>query len=229
MKPPLETGISFELAAEGTVTEITATGIGAHASTPDVGNNALTGLLVFLGKLDFASCPQVDMVRKTASLFPHGDVNGKTLGVAMEDELSGNLTLSFNMLSVDAASMDGEFDGRIPVCGNDENVLEVVRARMAEQGLTLLNKALIPPHHVSADSYFVKTLLAAFELYTGRKGECQALGGGTYVHHLENGVAFGAAMPETDNKMHGPDEFAVVDELLVSAKIFAQAIVDLCG
>ena len=35
--------------------------------------------------------------------------------------------------------------------------------------------------------------------------------------------------PETDNKMHGPDEFAVVDELLVSAKIFAQAIVDLCG
>lgn len=50
---------------------------------------------------------------------------------------------------------------------------------MAEQGLTLLNKALIPPHHVSADSYFVKTLLAAFELYTGRKGECQALGGGT--------------------------------------------------
>ena len=55
------------------------------------------------------------------------------------------------------------------------------------------------------------------------------MGGGTYVHDLKNGVAFGAAMPETDNKMHGPDEFAVLDELLVSAKIFAQAIVDLCG
>lgn len=27
--------------------------------------------------------------------------------------------------------------------------------------------------------------------------------------------------------MHGPDEFAVVDELLMSAKIFAQVIVDL--
>ena len=76
---------------------------------------------------------------------------------------------------------------------------------------------------------FVKTLLKAFETYTGRKGECQAMGGGTYVHDLKNGVAFGAAMPETDNKMHGPDEFAVLDELVVSAKIFAQAIVDLCG
>ena len=55
-----------------------------------------------------------------------------------------------------------------------------------------------------------------------------AIGGGTYVHHLENGVAFGASMPDTENHMHGPDEFAVVEELLTSAKIFAQAIVELC-
>ena len=74
----------------------------------------------------------------------------------------------------------------------------------------------------------MKTLLAAYERYTGRKGECQSMGGGTYVHHLKNGVAFGASMPETDNKMHGADEFAVIDELLTAAKIFAQAIVDLC-
>ena len=100
---------------------------------------------------------------------------------------------------------------RVPVCGNNDNVLEVVRSRMAEQGLTLLNKEMTPPHHVPGDSKFVKTLLAAFEMYTGRKGECQSMGGGTYVHNLKNGVAFGAAMPETDNKMHGPDEFAVVD------------------
>ena len=193
-----------------------------------MGNNALTGLLVFLGKLAFAPCEQIDMVRKAAALIPHGDVNGQTLGVSMEDELSGKLTLSFNMLTVDAGSLDGEFDGRVPVCGNNDNVLEVVRSRMAEQGLTLLNKEMTPPHHVPGDSKFVKTLLAAFEMYTGRKGECQSMGGGTYVHNLKNGVAFGAAMPETDNKMHGPDEFAVVDELVVSAKIFAQAIVDLC-
>ena len=57
---------------------------------------------------------------------------------------------------------------------------------------------------------------------------CVAIGGGTYVHHLKSGVAFGAAMPETENRMHGPDEFAVVDELLASAKIFAQVIAELC-
>lgn len=224
-----ETGVTFAFETEGAVTKVTATGIGAHASTPEVGNNALTGLLVFLGKLDFAACDQINMLKKAAALIPHGDVNGATLGVSMEDELSGKLTLSFNMLTVDAESLDGQFDSRVPVCGNEENVLKVVKARMAEQGITLLNESMIPPHHVSEDSHFVKTLLKAFETYTGRKGECQAMGGGTYVHDLENGVAFGAAMPETDNKMHGPDEFAVIEELVVSAKIFAQAIVDLCS
>ena len=49
------------------------------------------------------------------------------------------------------------------------------------------------------------------------------------MHTLENGVAFGAALPGTDNRMHGADEFAVVDELVLSAKIFAQVIVNLCS
>ena len=51
----------------------------------------------------------------------------------------------------------------------------------------------------------------------------------TVPHELKNGVAFGAALPGTDNRMHGADEFAVIDELMVSAKIFAQVIVDLCS
>ena len=46
---------------------------------------------------------------------------------------------------------------------------------------------------------------------------------------LKNGVAYGAALPGTDNRMHGADEFAVVDELVLSAKIFAQVIVELCS
>ena len=100
---------------------------------------------------------------------------------------------------------------------------------MEADGISFNTEEMKPPHHVPADSDFVKTLLSAYEKYSGRKGECIAIGGGTYVHHLKNGVAFGACLPETENHMHGPDEFAVVDELLMSAKIFAQVIVDLCS
>ena len=49
-----------------------------------------------------------------------------------------------------------------------------------------------------------------------------------HTSRLKERRAFGAALPETDNRMHGADEFAVIDELLLSAKIFAQVIADLC-
>ena len=100
---------------------------------------------------------------------------------------------------------------------------------MAENGICLLNDSMTPPHIVNEDSLLVKTLLNIYERYTGQKGECLAIGGGTYVHDLKNGVAFGASMPGTENRMHGADEFAVVEELVTSAKMFAQAIVELCG
>jgi succinyl-diaminopimelate desuccinylase len=71
-------------------------------------------------------------------------------------------------------------------------------------------------------------LLKCYEQYTGLKGECLAIGGGTYVHNLKNGVAFGCMLPETDTNMHGVNEFAPIDELLLGAKIFTQVIIDLC-
>lgn len=224
-----ETGIQFQFSDTGAHCVITAVGVGAHASTPQEGNNAITGLLTLLVRLPFAPCAQVEMLKKVLELMPHGDVNGTTLGVDMEDEISGRLTLAFSMLTVDAGRLDGQFDSRCSVCATEETVLHVIKGAMAGAGITLLNDSMTPPHHVDGDSVFVKTLLKAYEDYTGLKGECQATGGGTYVHHLKNGVAFGAAMPGTDNHMHGADEFAVVDELVMSAKIFAQVIVELCG
>ncbi len=224
-----ETGIHFSFVPEDNFVIITAEGRGAHASTPEEGNNAITGLLTLLCRLPFAPCAQIDVIKKIAALMPHGDVNGTALGVDMEDELSGRLTLAFTMLTVEAAGVDGEFDSRVPVCGNEENVLKVIKENMEAAGIVLLNEGMIGPHHVDGDSVFVRTLLKAYETWSGEKGGCESTGGGTYVHDLKNGVAFGASMPGTDNKMHGADEFAVVEHLAMSAKIFAQAIAELCG
>ena len=88
---------------------------------------------------------------------------------------------------------------------------------------------MFAPHYVPAESLLVQTLLKTYEEYTGLKGECLAIGGGTYVHDIEGGVAFGCALPGTDNRMHGADEFAVIEELMVSAKMFTQIILELCA
>lgn len=208
--------------------KVTAVGEGAHAAHPEGGNNALTALLYLANRLPLAPCGQTEALKALEECFPHGDSRGEALGIQMADEISGPLTLVFSMLEVTETGLEGRFDSRCPLCANEENVLKPAKALMEEKGFCFLTDSMIPPHHVPGDSPFVQTLLKVYEEYTGRKGECQATGGGTYVHDLKNGVAFGAAMPETDNRMHGADEFAVIDELLVSAKIFAQAIAELC-
>lgn len=83
-------------------------------------------------------------------------------------------------------------------------------------------------HYASPDSFLVKTLLSVYEEQTGKKGECIAIGGGTYVHGIEGGVAFGVEHPDTDYNIHGADEFVPVSELIDNTAMFANAIEKLC-
>ena len=55
------------------------------------------------------------------------------------------------------------------------------------------------------------------------------MGGGTYVHDIEGGVAFGAVLPGVDTNMHGVDEHIALRDLLTAAKIFAYAISEICA
>ncbi len=223
------TKVNFEMEeAEGAV-NITAIGYGAHAASPETGINALTGLIQLLCELPLAKCEAVDKLNSLKKLLPHGDSAGKAIGVAMSDKESGALTLTFSMMNFTKTGFTGQFDSRCPICSNEENVKKVVEAAFAAEGIKTQDQKMNEPHHVPADSEFVKELLKVYEDYTGLKGEPIAIGGGTYVHHLKNGVAFGCAMPGTDNKMHGADESAVIEELILSAEMFAQIIIDLCA
>ena len=58
---------------------------------------------------------------------------------------------------------------------------------------------------------------------------CIAIGGGTYVHGIPGGVAFGASMPGFVSNLHGPDERVNVADLLTAAMIYTQVILDVCG
>ncbi len=221
-------GMEFTLAEQDGGLQIAAKGAGGHAAFPAGANNALTGLLDLLAALPLAGgCAEA--IRALHALFPHGDFAGHAAGVAMADEISGELTISLNMLAADETSLTATFDSRTPVCGTQENVHDVLARRCEELGLSLVSAQMVEPHYVPGDSEFVQTLLRAYEDWTGNKGECMAIGGGTYVHDLKNGVAFGCSMPGVDNREHGADEFAVISDLVTAGKIFAQAIIELCG
>lgn len=224
-----KTGVRFSAAREGELLRIEAQGQSAHASTPEKGANAIQALLEALSAMPFAPSEGFERLQAVSRLFPHGDFLGRALGVDQQDQISGVLTLNLGLFQLDETGLRGVVDSRTPICANEENMSRVMARQMAHHGLKLENTTMRPPHHTPADSPFVQTLLSVYEQYTGRQGGCVAIGGGTYVHNIEGGVAFGCAFPETENNFHGPDEFAVIDDLLVSAQMFAQIIALLCA
>lgn len=224
-----KTGVKFTITEDNSGKHIiSAKGSGAHASTPEKGCNALTGMLNLLASMPFAASEGFNRLCAVQKLFPHGDFKGEACGVAMSDEISGHLSMTLDIFEYTTCSLSGTFDCRAPICATNENLRDVLRDNMKKEKIILADDDVFSAHHVDENSEFIQTLLKCYEKYSGKKGECLAIGGGTYVHNLKNGVAFGCTMPGTNNNMHGDDESAVVEELILSAKIFTQAIIELC-
>ncbi len=223
-----DTKIKFEVAkADDTIT-INAIGKEAHASTPDEGLNAITGMLLLLSKLPLHDSEAFDTLKKLQLLFPFGDNSGKALGIAQEDEVSGKLTLTLSLLHFDENGFWGQFDVRCPLCATEENLVKVTENAFKEIGCTCEGEKS-NVHIVDENSEFIKTILNSYEEYSGKKGYCMAIGGGTYVHDIPGGVAFGAGDIDYDSHLHGANERARISQLLLCAKIYADIIVKLCS
>ena len=226
---PLAERLNVQMRTEkaGSGVELAVKGIAAHASTPEQGINGITALIRLLLALPLAEHPGLAALRRLDALMPHGDSAGAALGIAMEDEISGPLTLAFSLLKMDETGIEGSFDSRVPICATEANCRLKAKTAFEESGFRF-EGFLRPPHHTPADSPFIHSMLQRYSFFTGRKGECLSMGGGTYVHDIPGGVAFGAAMPEFESNLHGANERMKIEDMLTAIKIFAAVICDLC-
>lgn len=208
--------------------EVFVHGTQAHAASPWEGNNGITALLAILASLPLADCESSSAVRKLSSMYPHGDWKATAAGISQKDKVSGDLTVSFTLLNITETGLSGQFDGRVPVCARDGNCRLVIEDRMTRLGFEIEGK-MEKSHHTPEDGEFVQTLLGCYETYSGKKGECLYTGGGTYVHDIEGGVAFGAGMADFVSNLHGANERINIKDSLTATKIFALAIARLCG
>ena len=200
------------------------TGLAAHASTPQTGDNAITGLCTALAQdARFSDCQAL------LQLFPHGVTDGSGLGIACTDETSGALTCICSMLKVEDGCMTGTVDIRFPLCTSKEALLQQLQERFAAYGFSCEALLASDPHCVPESDPFVQTLLTVYEAETGQPGQCLAIGGGTYVHDIPGGVAFGAEFPGWDYHMHGDDEFMPLAHLMQDVRMIAAAILALCA
>ena len=222
------TGLEYKVEEKEHFLLISVLGKTGHAASPSKANNAVTGIVSLLSKLPLENGKGFESIKSLSRLFPHGDWKGVAAGVSQEDEISGMLTICLNMIEFGNGQLAATFDSRCPICANEDNMRNVLEANCEKLGLKLDAGKMNEPHYVPADSPLVVELLKCYEEVTGNKGEAIAIGGGTYVHHLNNGVAFGPEMPGMDYSIHGPNEFAGIDDLLLCAEVYAKAIGRLC-
>lgn len=212
---------AYAVADGGTVAY---TGKEAHASTPEEGDNGITGLLEALTEhypASFWAC--------LSRLFPHGETTGESLGLACRDAQSGALTCALTVLHYDGETVNGTLDIRFPVSANKEEIICRITEALTLLGCKTDVVLQMDPHYTPEESPFVQTLLHVYTEQTGETARCLAIGGGTYVHDIDGGVAFGAERPGWDYHMHGANEFIPIDQLVDNAKLMAAAILALCG
>lgn len=208
---------------------ISADGKATHASTPELGNNAQTALIEMLAAMPFAKSEAFNYIQALNKLFRHGDYHGRALGIEMSDEISGKLTVNFGVIEFSELEFSGNFDSRTPSCADEVDITGIVTAALTKEGIKITESSISKCHHTSEDTPFVKTLLQTYVDYTGRSPECEIMGGQTYVHGIPGGVAFGVAFPGENNNVHGANEYISLDQLILSAKMFTQVIIDMCG
>ncbi len=212
---------------EGGKAVVSFKGRSAHASTPDSGINAVTGLIGFLSKLDL--CENGGALKALANLFPFGETDGRSLGLKMSDKLSGDLTEVLSIAQTREGKAFFRMDIRFPICSSCAQIWEKLSATLSENGISPDEHEGSEPHYTDSDSELVRSLLKVYKRFTKEDGGCISIGGGTYVHGIDGGVAFGVEHEGTDYRIHGADEFVPTAEFIENTEIFAEAIREICG
>ena len=197
------------------------TGLTGHAAFPSHGKNAIGQMLLIFKELGVqgALLELADSVGMT--------YNGENLGIAMRDDVSGELTGSLDIIRIENGKVEAVMDVRYPVLFHPGRMYELLNQRL--QYLKAEDAGTRPPHFVSDKTELVQELLEAYHEVTGGEKRTIAIGGGTYAQSMEEGVAFGALFPGETEMAHQADEYITEESLFQNARIFARAIIRLAG
>ncbi|MBL3532103.1 dipeptidase PepV [Companilactobacillus zhachilii] len=197
-------------------------GKGAHAMEPFNGINAATYLAKFLTTLTLNDSEKLYFSFIANDL--HLDFAGQHLGIANQDDVMGELTLSPNIYEYDADKANILLNIRYPKGDTGDTLTEKINKALPANVSAVIEGHNQLPHFVDADDPLVQALVGAYRDHTDDNTEPFTVGGGTYGRILKHGIAYGAMFPGDENVMHQPNEYINIEKLLKSAAIYADAI-----
>lgn len=215
--------IKFSLTDYGVLVE--AFGVSAHGSTPWQGENAIGRLVQALDNLPFDGEMQ-QIIHFLAEKLGM-ETNGKSAGIYLHDDASGDLSLNWGTLRADESQLSMIINYRYPVTKSYEDCAPALDALFAGAGFEKTAEAHKEKLYIPADSELVKFLLKVYKEHTGIDGKPICIGGGTYAKSLPNILAFGPIFPGDEVREHKPDEFIEIPKLMKNAQIIASAMYEM--
>ena len=193
----------------------------AHAMEPRNGINAIIRLVEFLNTIiDDKYLKFIENNFKCSRL--------NTMNENFTDPEMGDLTSNLALLNIKNKQAKCGINFRYPINWKKEEFFNKLNtlAKEANVAVDLLNDST--PHYVSKEDDLVKTLHKSYIKYTNDdKTPLMTIGGGTYARSLKCAVAFGPMMPGREDVVHQVDEYAYIEDLLISVAIFADALKEL--
>lgn len=199
------------------------TGITAHGSTPEQGKNAISGMMRLLSLIS-GLCPSQKAFIDIYQTFIHTETNGMQIFGPIFDEPSGSLVLNAGTIRMDEHSATLNLNIRYPVTVSGETIETRLQDFANKQHLQVDITLHSPPLYMEKGSPIIQTLLDTYHSYSPDASTPLAIGGGTYARSIPNAVAFGPIFPGEEELAHCPDEYIRTDDLILSAKIYADAI-----
>ncbi len=206
--------------------KLTSHGIASHAAHPNLGINAISRLLVVLYKIfDFYEI-HIELLDFFYT-YINTQYNGENLEINIEDE-SGKLTLNVGDIFLKHNMLQIGLNLHLPITVNMITITsKFTKYTNAYWNIDFDIVSYKPAFYIPKTNDLVKTLCNIYNEEINSNLNPIAIGGSTYARAFDNCVAFGPNFPGDKNMCHQTDEFIDIDNLLLSCKLYAKAILAL--
>ena len=218
-----------------------ASGIPAHASTPEKGVNAILKAVSALPDTISRHEPLTDFLGQ----YLARDKDISALITSAPADISGDLTVNVGLIRISSDESMAGIDIRYPVESSGDDIYREISGKAASFGLETRIVSHLKPLFTPPDSHSMIALRGAYNRYVqqaylaehpGTKDipeECLssdpiAIGGGTYARSMPDIVAFGPVFPWEESKMHQKNESCSERVMLISVSLYEDAVKSLC-
>ncbi|MHC1735889.1 MAG: Sapep family Mn(2+)-dependent dipeptidase [Erysipelotrichaceae bacterium] len=196
-------------------------GKAAHASRPELGDNATVKLLKLI-----ATTTEEPLANLLHTVFR--DPYGESADLSYTSKSMGKLTLNLGVLRINKGELYAEIDCRYPIECDSHDLTRRLQDRLIGLDLSLDYDA--KPILNDENNPMIKLLLKRYAQWSKDATSRPIISGGvTYSKVIRNCVAFGPHRQDESSLAHQADECIDLHDLKKLVEVYAGAMLDLAG